>query len=47
MAKGQLLTGADRDEAWAAVLDHWSNYRVAQDLAGPRQFRLFLLTPLT
>ncbi|BBY10263.1 nitroreductase family deazaflavin-dependent oxidoreductase [Mycobacterium marseillense] len=47
VAKAQLLTGADRDEAWAAVLDHWSNYRVAQDLAGPRQFRLFLLTPLT
>lgn len=47
VAKVRLLGGAERDEAWGAVLDRWPNYRVAQDLAGRRQFRLFLLTPLT
>ncbi|BCO41790.1 MULTISPECIES: nitroreductase family deazaflavin-dependent oxidoreductase [Mycobacterium] len=47
VARVQLLTGAERDEAWGAVLDHWPNYRVAQGLAGRRQFRLFLLAPLT
>jgi deazaflavin-dependent oxidoreductase (nitroreductase family) len=44
-ANVRLLTGAERDEAWATVLAHWPNYQIAQDRAGARQFRLFLLTP--
>ena len=44
-AKVRLLTGEERDKAWDAVLAHWPNYQVAQDRAGGRQFRLFLLTP--
>ncbi len=47
VATVQLLSGAEREQAWAAVLDHWPNYRVAQDRAGARRFRLFLLTPIT
>lgn len=46
VATVRLLTGVERDEAWAAVLRHWPNYRVAQDCAGGRLFRLFLLTPV-
>ena len=45
VATVQLLSGAQRDEAWAEVLEHWPNYQLAQDRAGRRQFRLFLLTP--
>lgn len=45
VATVQLLTGEERDRAWATALAHWPNYRVAQDHAGRRQFRLFLLTP--
>ncbi len=44
-ATPRLLTGAERDRAWATVLAHWPNYQIAQDRAGARQFRLFLLTP--
>jgi deazaflavin-dependent oxidoreductase (nitroreductase family) len=44
-AKVRLLSGEERDEAWATALAHWPNYRIAQDLAGGRSFRLFLLTP--
>lgn len=47
VAKIRLLSGEEREEAWAAVLDQWPNYRVAQDRAGRRRFRLFLLTPIT
>lgn len=39
------LTGGERDEAWATVVAHWPNYRIAQECAGARRFRLFLLTP--
>lgn len=46
-AKARLLTGDERDSAWATVLAHWPNYQIAQDRAGGRQFRLFLLTPTT
>jgi deazaflavin-dependent oxidoreductase (nitroreductase family) len=45
VAKVRLLTGVERDKAWATVVAHWPNYQVAQDRAGRRQFRLFLLTP--
>ncbi|MCV7100376.1 nitroreductase family deazaflavin-dependent oxidoreductase [Mycobacterium palustre] len=44
-AKVRLLTGEERDRAWAAALAHWPNYQIAQDRAGGRRFRLFLLTP--
>jgi deazaflavin-dependent oxidoreductase (nitroreductase family) len=44
-AKVRLLTGEERARAWATVLAHWPNYQVAQDRAGGRTFRLFLLTP--
>jgi deazaflavin-dependent oxidoreductase (nitroreductase family) len=47
VAKVRLLSGAERDRAWAAVLAHWPNYQIAQDRAGRRQFRLFLLTTTT
>lgn len=45
VAKVQLLTGAERDKAWATVVSHWPNYQIAQNRAGQRRFRLFLLTP--
>jgi deazaflavin-dependent oxidoreductase (nitroreductase family) len=45
VAKVRLLTGEERDKAWATVLAHWPNYQIAQDRAGERPFRLFLLTP--
>jgi deazaflavin-dependent oxidoreductase (nitroreductase family) len=44
-AKVRLLTGEEREAAWATALAHWPNYQIAQDRAGGRQFRLFLLTP--
>jgi deazaflavin-dependent oxidoreductase (nitroreductase family) len=44
-AKVRLLTGEERETAWATVLAHCPNYQIAQDRAGGRQFRLFLLTP--
>lgn len=44
-AKVRLLTGEERDKAWARALAYWPNYQIAQDRAGARQFRLFLLTP--
>ena len=47
VAKVRLLTGVERDKAWATALANWPNYQIAQDRAGGRQFRLFLLTPTT
>jgi deazaflavin-dependent oxidoreductase (nitroreductase family) len=44
-AKVRLLTGEEREAAWAAAVAHWPNYQIAQARAGGRQFRLFLLTP--
>lgn len=44
-AKVRLLTGEEREKAWATVVAYWPNYQVAQDRAGERRFRLFLLTP--
>jgi deazaflavin-dependent oxidoreductase (nitroreductase family) len=44
-ATARLLAGEERDRAWATVLAHWPNYQIAQDRAGQRRFRLFLLTP--
>ncbi|MEB4211469.1 nitroreductase family deazaflavin-dependent oxidoreductase [Mycobacterium sp. 94-17] len=45
VATVRLLDGAQRDEAWATALECWPNYRIAQERAGGRRFRLFLLTP--
>ncbi|OBG77064.1 nitroreductase [Mycobacterium sp. E3298] len=45
VASVRLLTGAERDQAWSTAVAHWPNYQVAQDRAGPRKFRLFLLMP--
>lgn len=45
VATVRLLAGEERDKAWQTVLAHWPNYQVAQDRAGARRFRLFLLTP--
>jgi deazaflavin-dependent oxidoreductase (nitroreductase family) len=45
VAKVRLLTGEERDQAWATVVAHWPNYQIAQERAGGRRFRLFLLTP--
>ncbi len=47
VADVKLLTGEERKKAWATVVTHWPNYQLAQDQAGRRQFRLFLLTPTT
>nr|WP_082947574.1 nitroreductase family deazaflavin-dependent oxidoreductase [Mycobacterium sp. E2479] len=41
----QLPGGAERDQAWEDALASWPNYRLAQEFAGGRRFRLFLLTP--
>jgi deazaflavin-dependent oxidoreductase (nitroreductase family) len=43
----RLLTDADRELAWATILRAWPNYRIAQDLAFPRLFRVFELTPVS
>ncbi len=45
VAAVRLLAGQERERAWVTVLAHWPNYQVAQDRAGARRFRLFLLTP--
>lgn len=46
VADVRLLIGAQRDAAWSTVLRHWPNYAIAQRMAGGRQFRLFLVTPI-
>ena len=45
VAKVRLLEGEERDKAWAIVVAQWPNYGLAQDRAGARRFRVFLLTP--
>ncbi len=40
-----LLLGAERDRAWHTVLAGWPNYRIAQEMAGSREFRIFELLP--
>jgi deazaflavin-dependent oxidoreductase (nitroreductase family) len=47
VANVRLLTGDERDNAWTTVLAQWPSYQIAQDHAGGRRFRLFLLTPTT
>lgn len=46
VAKVRLLTGREREEAWATALAHWPNFRIAQARAAGRRFRVFLLTPI-
>jgi hypothetical protein len=38
-----MLTGDEREQAWHKAVDFWPNYKIARDLAGGRQFRLFKL----
>lgn len=45
VATVRLLTGDERESAWATAVAHWPNYQLAQERAGVRRFRLFLLTP--
>ena len=45
VAAVRLLTGDEREAAWATAVAHWPNYQLAQERAGVRRFRLFLLTP--
>lgn len=42
-ASARLLTGIERDRAWNKVLNSWPNYKVAQEMAGDREFRIFAL----
>jgi hypothetical protein len=44
-ASVRLLEGTDRARAWDTALRFWPNYRIAQEMAAPRQFRIFVLTP--
>ena len=39
----RLLSGAERDRAWRHILAQWPNYRLAQEQAPGREFRLFAL----
>lgn len=41
----RLLSGDERARAWAAALECWPNYRIAEERSGGREFRVFLLTP--
>lgn len=45
-ASARLLAGEERERAWEKILNFWPNYRIAQQLAGDRQFRLFSLEPI-
>ncbi|OBI11404.1 nitroreductase [Mycobacterium sp. E2462] len=45
VATARLLTGEERDQAWAKVVAQWPNYQLTQDMAGARRFRVFSLTP--
>lgn len=38
------LSGAERDAAWQRAVTAWPGYRMEQQLAGSRQFRLYQLT---
>lgn len=44
-ARARPLTGREREQAWAAILQAWPNYAIAQQMAGLRMFRIFELTP--
>jgi len=42
-ASVRMLTGDEREHAWHKVVEFWPNYQIAHELAGGRQFRLFIL----
>jgi deazaflavin-dependent oxidoreductase (nitroreductase family) len=42
-ASVRMPTGDEREQAWHKAVDFWPNYEIAHDLAGGRQFRLFIL----
>lgn len=39
----ELLTGTARELAWARAVAYWPGYRMEADLAGDREFRIFVL----
>lgn len=45
VATVRLLTGQEREDAWATIVARWPNYQRTQDAAPGRPFRVFLLTP--
>lgn len=44
-AAARVLLGAERDRAWHTIVAAWPNYRIAQEMAGGREFRIFELLP--
>lgn len=42
-ASVRMLTGAERKRAWDKAVQFWPNYRIAQEVAGGREFRIFSL----
>lgn len=42
-ASVRLLVGVERNKAWNKALHFWPNYRIAQEMAGGREFRIFAL----
>lgn len=42
-ASVRLLVGVERSKAWNKALHFWPNYRIAQEMAGGREFRIFAL----
>ncbi|WP_418006055.1 nitroreductase family deazaflavin-dependent oxidoreductase [Mycobacterium sp. PDNC021] len=43
----RLLTGTERDQAWATILRRWPSYQIAQDRVPQRPFRIFELKPIS
>ncbi len=37
------LTGPERDRAWDEAVEYWPGYRVEEEMAGGREFRIFEL----
>ncbi len=44
-ATPRVLLGTERDRAWHTILAGWPNYRIAQEITGSREFRIFELLP--
>lgn len=41
------LAGAERDRLWEAIVYYWPGYEMELRIAGGREFRMFLLEPLS
>lgn len=41
------VTGAERDQLWEAIVYYWPGYEMELRIAGGREFRMFLLEPLS